>query len=152
MIPSVRSLLLALALHGCCGVLPGDSCPSPGPPAPDSCNSGEAATVATIEIGRDDDLFTPYHDGDTAKIIRGGQGSTMMGVRLRLTGTVPSCLAQSTQYLMPASGMNSDPVKTYPQTDGSFTTKALWIPGGFAPMFDVQVTIGSQMAVVHLVQ
>jgi hypothetical protein len=141
---------LALSLGGCCGVLPGDSCSNPGPPPPDSCSSGQTGTVDSLEIGRDDDVFVAYHDGDTAKVITGGQGSTMMGVRIRLTGTVPNCLAQTTQYLSPAQGMSSDPVKTYAQTDGSFITKPLWIPGEFPATFDLQVTVGQKLTVVHL--
>jgi hypothetical protein len=150
----VRPLVFAFFaffLSGCCGVLPGDTCNNNGPPAPDSCSSGQAATVDSIEIGRDDATFTAYHDGDTAKIVTGGQGASMMGVRVRLMGTVPSCIDQTTEYLSPASGMNNTPVKTYQEADGSFTTKALWVPGGFSTMFDLQVTIGAKSAVVHLV-
>jgi hypothetical protein len=152
----VRLLLLLTLSTGCCGVLPGDSCGSPGPPPPDTCSDARTGLISLIEIGRDDDVFTPYHDGDMPKVVVGGQGSEMMGLRLRITpaGDVPPCLMQRTEYLPPADGHSTTPLRTYYETDGSFTTKPLWIPGYLPDAFDVRVTSGqgneAATATVHL--
>ena len=146
----MRVLVLAVvaAAGGCCGVPGFASCSPSGPPPTDSCVSGTSGTLGTIEIGAADDLFRAYHDGDAPHIVEGGQGLTMMGVRLRLTGAdVPACLAQSTGF-QDLSGMrlagSSDPLKTYPESDGSFTTRPVWIPSSFPASFDIVTVVGSQ--------
>src|SRR5438874_12671402 len=145
----IRAVPLLLLAAGCpCGTLPGDTC---GPPAPDSCNSGETGAVATVEVGSDADPFVAYHDLDQPHVVFGGQGAAMMGIRLRLTGNVPACLAQSTAYEdNMASGSNRSPVNTYKEADGSYTTRPLWIPGYFPSFFTVHVDAGGQTARVHL--
>src|SRR5579859_7570843 len=129
-------LRAVLLLTGCCGLLPGDSCQPSGPPPPDSCSNPQAGSFATIQIGSDGDPFTAYHDFDQPHIVRGGQGASMMGIRMRVTGSnVPSCLAQITAYDDGGQGMSNSPVKTYGESDGSYTTKPLWIPGYFPSLF-----------------
>jgi hypothetical protein len=141
-----------LVFSGCCGVLGGDSCNNNGPPPADTCNTPAIGTVDTITVGRDDDVFTAYHDGDLPHIVRGGQGAEMMGIRLKLTGAgVPACLSQMTSYQdNGAQGRSSSPVKTYRESDGSYTTKALWIPGYFPSSFSVLVAAGGRMQSVRL--
>ena len=107
--------------------------------------------LSSLEIGRDDEVFTPYHDGDPPKIVIGGQGSTMMGLRLRLQGSnIPPCLEQRTEYLAPGDGHSASPLKTYSEADGSFTTRPLWVPGYLPDAFDLRVTSGQTIATVHL--
>lgn len=107
--------------------------------------------VDTIEIGRDAETFTAYQDFEMPHIVVGGQGASMMGVRLRLTGTVPACLKQHTGYEdNGAEGHNDTPVKTYREPDGSYTTKPLWIPGYFPSMFSIHVDCGGKSQLVRL--
>jgi hypothetical protein len=144
-----RAVLLLLLTAGCpCGSLPGETC---GPPPPDSCSSGQAGAADTVEIGSSADVFTAFHDGDRPDIVVGGQGSSMMGVRLRLTGAaIPSCLTQSTTYEDGAHGGGSDAVNTYQEPDGSYTTRPMWLPGYFPTQFSIHAVAGGQEALVHL--
>jgi hypothetical protein len=108
--------------------------------------------VDTIEIGSSDESgFFPYHDGDAAMVVTGGQGAPMMGIRLRLTGaSVPACLVQTTEYADGAVGSSSAPLVTYARPDGSHDTRPLWIPGQFSPTFRVVVSAGGRRASVSL--
>jgi hypothetical protein len=103
----------------------------------------QTGSFATIQIGSDADPFTAYQIADAPHIVRGGQGATMMGIRLRINASsVPPCLTQVTAYEDGAQGMNSSPIKTYQESDGSYTTKPLWIPGYFPATFTVRVDAG----------
>jgi hypothetical protein len=122
-----RWLLIALALTqvgGVCGS-------GPNIPEPDGCAQGASAgTLSSVEIGGGTDPFAPLADGDVTPKVLGGQGGSMVVVRLRLRGTdVPSCLAQRT-IVYAASGAELDEegvaLLTYPEADGSRTTKALY--------------------------
>jgi hypothetical protein len=106
--------------------------------------------VDTIDIGSDADTFTAYHDFDMPHIVFGGQGASMMGLRLRLTGPVPACLVATIAYEDGGQGMDTSSVKTYQESDGSFTTKPLWVPGYFPSLFTVHSTVGGKDQRVHL--
>jgi hypothetical protein len=106
--------------------------------------------VDTIEIGSDADTFTAYHDFDKPHIVYGGQGASMMGIRVRLTGSVPACLVETVAYQDGGQGTNTSSVKTYMEADGSFTTKPLWVPGYFPTLFTVHADTGGKSQNVRL--
>jgi hypothetical protein len=144
----LRVAIPLLLLQGCCPTGGIGTCN--GPPAEDSCGLPKTGVIDGIVIGHDDP-FVAYSDGDRPQIVIGGQGSPMMGIRLKLTGSsVPDCLSQSTAFEAPAQGSNGVPLRTYAGTDGSYNTKALWIPGYFPYSFNVAVTAGGKTQRVRL--
>jgi hypothetical protein len=77
------------------------ACGPSGPPDPDSCSPGVSTGVTAVQIGPgivpDGTPFVPYADGDPPQTVGGGQGLTMIPVRLLVSGAnPPECLAQST--------------------------------------------------------
>jgi hypothetical protein len=121
-------LLIAGAGGGCFG-----SCrPSA---TQETCTPGSTAPVAALEIGANEDPFRSYNDGDTIDSVVGGQGATMVVVRLRVRGpSAPDCLAQSTHlYAADGSGdvlaqSNASLTATL-ALDGTRTTAPLLLPG-----------------------
>lgn len=132
------------------------ACGCPGPPltapAPDECTTATAGSVDSVELGAAnlDDLagqstpFVPLADGDGVPLIRGGQGATMIGLRLRVTGAqAPDCLMQRTVVTAPTGDKitsSSPPLRTYAQPDGTRVTNALWLPADYPMQFTVDVT------------
>lgn len=143
-------LLIAACLAGC----PGPTTP----PAPDVCDTPvDGAGVATIEIGPNEDTFRPFAQNEAVALVQGGQGGSMLPLRLRLTGTsVPECIAQATSvsYDMQTLASDSAPLRTYAESDGSRTTKALFVVLDFGPQSGstvvVTVSVGGQMTALPL--
>ena len=136
--------------------------PGATPPPTDNCAAPSAGTVDTLELGAatSTDLaggstaFAPLHDGDGVTLIRGGQGATMLGLKLRISGaTVPTCLGQST-IINDTTGARittaSAPVATYDQPDNTRITKPIWLPGAYPSTFVVTVMAGAQSLTLHL--
>jgi hypothetical protein len=152
-----RASLKPHLLIGALALVPGcifGSCQNPSPPPADSCTSGRAGAVDSLEIGDDLDPFTPYHDGDLPHVIVGGQGLTMMGIRLRMRGAdVPSCIQQATHYEVGGmdTGGSDVAVNTYAEPDGTRVTKPLWMPGEFGHDDFVIAVAGGTTTTVHLV-
>jgi hypothetical protein len=113
------------------GCLP--SCgPGGGPPKPDSCSNGSADGIDAVTISgpADDSFFT----GDFPRLAMGGQGATMVVLRIHIAGpNPPSCLAQSTTALSGISpnfvfvGHDNTPRATYAQPDGTRATRDMYI-------------------------
>jgi hypothetical protein len=87
-------------------------------------------------VGRakDDLPPRPLADGDLLWVLRGGQGSDMVGLRLVLQGPqLPECIAQETRTTVLGSlvGRNKENLKTYPQPDGTRATHTVWVPGNY---------------------
>ena len=127
---AMRSCVLVLAMLA-------TGCPRSGVPAPDSCVRGAAGAVTALELGPggsgEDTPFSPWRDGDVVTPVFGGQGFTMVVLRMRVTGAAPpTCLAQETYVRSATSDLASSnaSVKTY--ADGAArTTHSLFIPASF---------------------
>jgi hypothetical protein len=144
-----RWVVIALAATQVGGLCGG----GPSVPVPDECSMGASVgTVSSVEIGAAADTFTPVADGDVTPLVIGGQGGSMVVVRVRLRGAnVPSCLAQRT-IVYAGSGAElaeeNEALLTYPETDGSRTTKPLYvrmygaIPGSGFPVV-IRVIVGT---------
>lgn len=152
----VRLALLAVAA-GVSGasVLPGDD----GIPDPDSCNKPTSGEVDSLEIGgADEETFSPLSDGEVVNLVVGSQGGQMLPVRYRFRGPdVPGCIEQRSELrFCPAYSTCDTPMlmadssamlHTYEESDGSRTTRALYLilygsgPGAGAPM-ELSVTAG----------
>jgi hypothetical protein len=140
----------------------GNTCNNPpGPPPPDVCDTPSTDGVTKVSVGAfpldadDTQPVVPLVDGDMPRFATGGQGLTMLPLRLRLDGpSPPACVAQATRVIGPmgmelAHSMN--PLETYAQPDGSRTTKAEYLViGGPQPSVDVQVVVGTLTTQVHL--
>ncbi len=100
-----------------------------------TCAASGAPPVATLELGSDADPFAPLADGDVIMRRIGGQGATMIIVRLRVSGpSAPACLAQSTAVTSPdAPGLqvadSNVSLATTLELDGTRTTPQLLLPG-----------------------
>lgn len=132
MIAMRRAAIVLLALASSASIC------GPGfqPPAPDSCDpKNDTSGIAAIEIGsgiNDDFQFVPWKDGDVAMSAIGGQGSPMLPVRFRITGSaLPECLPQVTQVTAlrdsSRAGGTVAALKTYARPDGSRITKTHYI-------------------------
>ena len=97
----VAAVLALLSSGGCFG----SGCNAPTGPITLTCESPGAATLSLIEIGATDpsnndpsldappaDSFIPYAEGATVPIVEGGQGLTMIVLRLRYTGMASACI------------------------------------------------------------
>lgn len=137
----MKRLLAALAIANMgvtCG--PGNS----GPPDPDSCDVPQTRTLAGVEIGGADDVFTPFVDDQVVTLTLGPQGGAMLPMRLRITGTsLPDCLAQSTTIRVGAEVIATSelPLKTYVEADGSRTTKANYVVLYYEPADGTELTV-----------
>jgi hypothetical protein len=87
----MRAFLVVFALVAGCGPGAGDM-PS-SPPVYLDCSPIEEPTLTALAIGHTDGRV--YTVGDAPDIIRGGQGLSMTQFSVRLTGTVPGCIAPS---------------------------------------------------------
>jgi hypothetical protein len=93
-------------------------------------------------LGRANDEAPPrvLAENDLLWVLRGAQGSDMVGLRLILRGQqLPECIEQDTRATVGDSlvGRNKDNLKTYALPDGTRATHTFWIPGNY----DDQVTI-----------
>src|SRR5262249_5904612 len=119
---------------------------------------GTDVAVDTVEIGTgDDDTFTALHDGDPVTLAFGGQGASVMPVRIRLSGAAtPSCLTQSTTVAIGQEllGQSHSPLKTYAQTDGTSLTKPDYIvlerPPSSTETFAITVAAGQRTVSVQV--
>ncbi len=148
------AITLAICVAGCG--------PAPLAPRTDSCATPSAGSIDTLELGgaTTTDLaggmspFAPLSDGDGVMLIRGGQGATMIGLVLRVSGaSAPSCLGQST-VITDSAGARvtsaSPPLATYAQPDGTRLTKPLWLPADYPSTFVVTTTAANQSLALHL--
>lgn len=91
-------------------VPPGGSCPV-GPLA-ESCRPPFAGMLsgATIEIGDPGTgTFRPFTTGERVSLVTGGQGSPMVGYRIRVTGAgVPRCVGMTTTVMIDSSAPTSE--------------------------------------------
>src|SRR5260370_42467282 len=98
-------------------------CPSGGPPSADRCSPGSTSGIDSLQIGpshpgdEETSGFAAYHDGDPGDYALGGQGLSMLRLRLRVTGAAaPACLAQmSIVSGRDLGGSDSVPRTTYLQ-------------------------------------
>ncbi|MGZ3406989.1 MAG: hypothetical protein ACXVAN_11135 [Polyangia bacterium] len=152
------SLLFAFTFAGALGCGPGANTPPPT----DSCATPSSGSVDAVEIGAASsaDLagqhttFTPLADGDGMSLIYGGQGATMLGFILRVTGaSAPSCLGQQT-IISDTGGArvtgSTAPLTTYAQPDGTRLTKPIWLPAEYPATFVVDTSAGGKSVTVHL--
>jgi hypothetical protein len=136
-------LIVAFSLGGLCG--PGGF----SPPPPDSCDHPVVYTADSVAIGTgDDSTFTVLNDGDVAIPVTGGQGLSMLPIRMHFAGAVPDCvqadltLEDNFQLIAHQSLATA---KTYAQPDGTFLTKPNYIviSGGVLPGDTLRVTLTS---------
>jgi hypothetical protein len=88
-----------------------------------------------FDAARDDAGARLLGDGDVLWVIRGGQGASMVPVRLIYRGSdVPSCVAQNTTVTVAGklAAQSRENLATYPYAIGVRATKTLWLPGAFA--------------------
>ena len=64
-------------------------------PEPDRCDAGSGG-AAGLEIGAQSDPFRGLVDFEIAEVVTGGQGTEMLPLRFRVTGTGADCLTQRT--------------------------------------------------------
>ena len=152
--PRAAAIALAICLAGC----------GPGAAAPptDSCATPSGGSIDTLELGgaTNTDLaggmspFAPLHDGDGVMLIRGGQGATMIGLVVRVSGaSAPTCLGQATAVTDGAGARitgATPPLATYAQPDGTRLTKPLWLPADYPSTFLVSTTAASHTLALHL--
>ncbi len=147
-------ILLLLAL-GSMGV----TCGPPGPPPPDTCMMAANGAIATLEVGSGDSgTFQPFTDGQVIEFAHGGQGATMLPIRLRFGGTMlPACVQETSSITAHGTTVASDanPVKTYDAGDGTRTTKAIYLVIGFdepqaGSIITVTATAGGQTVMRQL--
>jgi hypothetical protein len=110
----------------------------PSAPTTDVCDAPGAGTVALVELGSDapdgsEPPFQPWHDGDTANVVIGGQGFTMIVARVRASGSsVPDCMPADLE-IVDASGpitQSHDPLHGY--GDGSQRlSHAIYLPANY---------------------
>ncbi len=96
----------------------------------DTCDAPGSAALATLTLERGDGSNTVIDDDQVVAFTYGGQGSPMIGVQLRMTGTVPRCLAQTSEI----RGFDDELIEfdrfartTYDQGDGTHTTKSIFL-------------------------
>jgi len=87
-------------------------------------------------------------------LLRGGQGATMLGFILRVSGaTAPSCLGQQTTITGSDGARvtaSTIPLATYTQPDGTRVTKPIWLPADYPATFLAGVAAGNQSIALHL--
>jgi hypothetical protein len=106
---------------------------------------GDPAMVGTLELGGPGDPFQPLADGDTIMKQIGGQGASMIVVRLRVSGgNQPACLAQATHVESAADGgtvgQSSVALTTTLEPDGTRVTGQLLLPGYYPEGHGIFVT------------
>ena len=134
----------------------------PNGPTTDACGTAGSGTVAQLEVGPDapdgsEPPFTAWHDGDTAKVVIGGQGSTMIVARLRASGpSVPDCMPADVEVTN-ANGMIINPLSEGLRGYGDASerlTHAIYLPGLYpasAETIHVSATVLGATAQVALV-
>jgi hypothetical protein len=150
----LSAILLAICAVGCG--------PGANAPPPDSCAAPSSGSIDSLEVGAatatelagGSSPFSPLHDGDGMTLIRGGQGASMLGFVLRVSGaSAPSCLGQSTTVTDTTGGRvtaATPPLATYAQPDGTRLTKPMWLPADYPANFVVSVTAGNQALTLRL--
>jgi hypothetical protein len=155
----LRAALLCVAAFALGGCLVG--CPRSGPPAPDTCSPATADGVASLAMGNGsrDGSFVPWSDGARPTFAVGGQGATMLVMRILVTGDdPPACLEQSTVVesgtgpFTTLLGRDSRPRKTYPTgVAGERLTDDLYIVLDEPEQaLDVTTTVGALSVTLHL--
>ena len=105
--------------------------PEPTPPPADSCDNAVNVGLRELEVGPDTQaVFLPWPvDGSHAALNRGGQGLTMLGVRMRFAADSPaSCVAQRTSIHHQGQELTwrNENLVAYADA-GRFTTHTLWL-------------------------
>jgi hypothetical protein len=120
----LRAGVLAIAAFAALGSPSGPS----NPPDPDVCADPPApggGAITAVDIGRaDDSAFVPLTDGEMVTLAIGGQGFSMLPVRLRFRGAAPpACVAQATTVKVGAEviATESRPIATEVDGDGRAT-------------------------------
>lgn len=130
-------------------------------PEPDTCNSGQVGSVGAIEIGDpDESSFVPLGNGDAVNFAVGGQGTDMLPIRIRISGSdLPECLAQSTRVVYDGNTIatESSPLQTYEDEAGTRATRAVYvimadIPPTSGDSFDVSTTVGTVTTTLTLMR
>ena len=117
----------------------------------DTCDSPAAAQVSKIEIGHtsgdseDPASFVPYQDNDVIPVTVGGQGSTMIVLRLRFTGQTDDCVEQD----ISVTDRDGNRVSGVPQPlvvdhdpQGRAVSHAIYLPGFYPRRFQVSSRAG----------
>ncbi len=111
----------------------GAACGPSSPAVPETQVCRSPASTASIDTAAVRSIVTSatLADGDTLPFTIGGQGATMLGVQLVLSGpAVPSCIAQTTSVFGPAGetwASATVPLPTSELADGGFVTGELWL-------------------------
>jgi hypothetical protein len=154
-----KRVIAAAAIMIAMSLSPGCICNQNALPRPDDCQPGSAVGVDSFEIGAGhlDGSFIPWMDGSLPSFAVGGQGSTMLVMRIRISGAnPPSCLQQKTVVTVSSSssetGRDTTPRKTYEAGSGQRVTDDMYIIiddniyGGLT----VTTTIGALEVTRHL--
>ena len=123
-----------------------------GPPAPDSCTAPAGVTVAAIEIGRSADPFVPIADGEVVTSEVGGQGFSMLPIRVRVRESGGAdCLPIAVSILSPLGDIvasDGTSRKSYAAPDGSRATRPIYLVLGFGRSggpYAVRVELGGRV-------
>ncbi len=132
-------------------------------PEPDACDSPQpGATIDMLEIGVEaagTAPFEAYEDGAPVTLVIGGQGSSMVPLRIRVAGeATPACLSQTTQARAGVAGeeigSESSPLRTYDLGDGTRATETLYLPLYYSPQvgstLELEVSSGGTTTTVAL--
>lgn len=147
-----RAVLVVLAAGSLGGTCPGGA----GIPEDDLCDVvAVSPTVVTLELGQGgfEDLFTPWSDDAPVKLVTGGQGSSMIPTRLRITGAdAAGCMVQRTQVFLDDKEVASSygPVGFY-ESGGARLTRSIYLvlrsgAGVDGQHLRVQAEVGGQTA------
>jgi len=123
------ALTLAVSLGGAC---PGPG-PSPGPPDPDDCEPapGGPRALDGLDLGAPEDgSFRAWGGAEVVQPVIGGQGSSMLTLRVRARGSaVPECLPLKIRITRAAQVIGSfeTPVKTYSEASGGRASKIIYV-------------------------
>jgi hypothetical protein len=127
-------------------------------PQPDACTPGSDAPVDGLQIGvGEEGPFLPYADGDVIHPVVGGQGATMILLRLRARGPlVPACMQQHTLVTDATGGVlaRSDAALGSTADAVGRTTGLIYLPGDFSTVgahATVTARAGGQVAIRMLV-
>ena len=134
-------------------LLPGCVFPGCNPPFPQSHTCAApagAGHVDAVEIGAPtlngapEDPFVPFAAGDPICIQRGGQGATMIQVRLRLHGASQSCVEATVAVADAAQPLthNHSFLDTAAQPDGTRATGNIILPDAY-PVTGTALTVST---------
>ncbi len=131
------------AIFGCvCG---------PSVPQPDSCNMPSTGGVETLELGPGGEgSFRTFDAGEQLSLVRGGQGASMVTLRLRIGPKAPQCIGESVTIYSAFDHQTSlasldVPVVTYDDPGGKRVTRTMYLIASsfnFAPRVQIVATVG----------